>query len=74
MKRQNQDIKLFNDEEDCKIPNQINYKLVKSLSLEMQEKLSYHQPRTIGAARRIPGVTPAALTAIIIHIKTNSLY
>lgn len=74
LKRQNQDIKLFNDEEDCKIPNQINYKLVKSLSLEMQEKLSYHQPRTIGAARRIPGVTPAALTAIIIHIKTNSLY
>lgn len=74
LKRQNQDIKLFNNEEDCKIPNQINYKLVKSLSLEMQEKLSYHQPRTIGAARRIPGVTPAALTAIIIHIKTNSLY
>lgn len=73
LKRQNQDIKLFNDEEECKIPSKVNYSSVKSLSLEMQEKLSYHRPKTIGAARRIPGVTPAALTAIIIHIKTNSL-
>lgn len=73
LKRQNQDIKLFNDEEEYKIPNQVDYSLVKSLSLEMQEKLSYYQPKTIGAARRIPGVTPAALTAIIVHIKTNSL-
>ncbi|MEM6338874.1 MAG: tRNA uridine-5-carboxymethylaminomethyl(34) synthesis enzyme MnmG, partial [Pseudomonadota bacterium] len=73
LKRQNQDIKLFNDEEECKIPSKIDYSLVKSLSLEMQEKLSYHRPTTIGAARRIPGVTPAALTAIIVHIKTNSL-
>lgn len=73
LKRQNQDIKLFNDEEECKIPSKVDYSLVKSLSLEMQEKLSYHRPTTIGAARRIPGVTPAALTAIIVHIKTNSL-
>ncbi|MDP5110340.1 MAG: tRNA uridine-5-carboxymethylaminomethyl(34) synthesis enzyme MnmG [Rickettsiaceae bacterium] len=73
LNRQSQDIKLFNDEEDNFIPNEINYSLVKSLSLEVQEKLSYHRPRTIGAARRIPGVTPAALTAIIVHIKTNSI-
>lgn len=73
LKRQNQDIKLFNDEEKCEIPSKVDYSLVKSLSLEMQEKLSYHRPATIGAARRIPGVTPAALTAIIVHIKTNSL-
>ena len=73
LKRQNQDIKLFNDEEKCEIPNKVDYSLVKSLSLEMQEKLSYHRPATIGAARRIPGVTPAALTAIIVHIKTNCL-
>ncbi len=71
LKRQNQDIKLFNDEEECRIPGEIDYSLVKSLSLEMQEKLLYHKPRTIGAARRIPGVTPAALTAIIVHIKTK---
>jgi tRNA uridine 5-carboxymethylaminomethyl modification enzyme len=70
LKRQNQDIKLFNDEEGCSIPDAIDYSNVKSLSLEMREKLSYHRPRTIGAARRIPGVTPTALTTIIIHIKT----
>jgi len=71
LKRQSQDIKLFNDEEECLIPDGVDYSAVKSLSLEMQEKLSYHKPRTIGAARRIPGVTPAALTTIIVYIKTH---
>ena len=73
LNRQSQDIKLFNDEEEYLIPSNINYSLVKSLSLEVQEKLSYHRPRTLGAARRIPGITPAALTAIIVHIKTNPI-
>jgi tRNA uridine 5-carboxymethylaminomethyl modification enzyme len=71
LKRQNQDIKLFNDEEGYKIPDKIDYALVQSLSLEMQEKLTYNKPRTIGAARRIPGITPVAITAVIIYIKTN---
>ena len=71
LKRQSQDIKLFNDEEECPIPDGVDYSAVKSLSLEMQEKLSYHKPRTVGAARRIPGVTPAALTTIIVYIKTH---
>lgn len=71
LKRQKQDIKLFNSEEEYLIPNDIDYSLVKSLSLESKEKLSYHQPMSIGAARRIPGLTPAALTAIIVYIKTN---
>jgi tRNA uridine 5-carboxymethylaminomethyl modification enzyme len=71
LKRQNQDIKLFNDEEGYKIPDEIDYKLVQSLSLEVQEKLISNRPRTIGAARRIPGITPVAITAVIIYIKTN---
>ena len=71
LKRQNLDIKLFNEEEDIKIPEHVVYSDIKSLSLETIEKLSLHRPLTIGAARRIPGVTPAALTAVVIYLKCN---
>ena len=71
LKRQNLDIKLFNEEESYVIPEGVNYSFIHSLSSEIKEKLSLHRPTTIGAARRIPGVTPAALTAIIIYLKTK---
>ncbi len=71
LKRQNLDIKLFNEEEECLIPSDVDYSKINSLSLEVKEKLSYRKPETIGAARRISGITPAALTAIIIYIKTK---
>ncbi|NRB10909.1 MAG: tRNA uridine-5-carboxymethylaminomethyl(34) synthesis enzyme MnmG [Rickettsiaceae bacterium] len=71
IKRQNSDIKLFKEEEQQKIPENIDYTKILSLSLETKEKLLHHKPSTIGAARRIPGVTPSAITAIIIYIKTK---
>ena len=71
LKRQNQDINLFQKEENYKIPQTINYSRINSISSEIKEKLSLHRPETIGAARRISGVTPAALKAIIIYLKTN---
>lgn len=69
--RQNADIQLFKEEESEIIPEDIDYSLIASLSIEVREKLKYHKPATIGAARRISGITPAALTAIIIYIKTR---
>ncbi len=69
--RQNADIQLFKEEEAEIIDENINYFLIPSLSTEVKEKLHYHRPGTIGAARRISGITPAALTAIIIYIKTK---
>lgn len=71
LKRQDLDIKLFNEEESIIIPENVNYSNIHSLSLEIVEKLSYHKPLTIGAARRISGITPAALTAVIIYLKCN---
>ena len=71
--RQTADIKLFLEEEEMLIPQNLDYNNVPSLSLEVREKLNRHKPVSIGAARRIPGVTPTALTAIIIYIKTTSL-
>ncbi|MCC8377068.1 MAG: tRNA uridine-5-carboxymethylaminomethyl(34) synthesis enzyme MnmG [Rickettsia endosymbiont of Graphium doson] len=69
--RQHADINLFQSEEAYPIPKNIDYFTIPSISLEIQEKLSYHNPITIAAARQISGVTPAAITAIIIYLKTK---
>ncbi|MDP4833016.1 MAG: tRNA uridine-5-carboxymethylaminomethyl(34) synthesis enzyme MnmG [Rickettsiaceae bacterium] len=71
LKRQNMDIQLFNTEESYVIPENLDYSIINSLSTEIKDKLLLHRPTTIGAARRISGVTPAALTAIIIYLKTK---
>ncbi len=69
--RQQADIQLFKEEELEEISEDINYHDISGLSIEVKEKLSFHKPGTLGAARRIPGITSAALTAIIIYIKTK---
>ncbi|EOB10118.1 Ribosomal RNA small subunit methyltransferase G [Rickettsia prowazekii str. GvF12] len=69
--RQYADINLFQSEEIQLIPKNIDYFKIPSISLEIQEKLSYHKPATIGVARRISGITPASITAIIIYLKTK---
>ena len=56
-----------------KIPNNINYENINGLSNEVCEKLTLRQPRTIGDASSIEGVTPAAINLILIHIKKRDL-
>jgi tRNA uridine 5-carboxymethylaminomethyl modification enzyme len=67
--RQDLEIKQFRKEEGTQIPEDIDYAIVASLSNEIRQKLIFHRPATIGAAGRIPGVTPAAVTAVMVHIK-----
>lgn len=69
--RQYTDIQLFKDEEASLLDEEIDYFKIPSLSIEVREKLDYHKPTSIGAARRISGVTPAALTAIIIYVRNR---
>lgn len=69
--RQYADINLFQSEEAQLIPKNIDYFKIPSISLEIQEKLSYYKPITIGSARRISGITPAAIIAIIIYLKNK---
>jgi NAD/FAD-utilizing enzyme apparently involved in cell division len=69
LKRQREDILDFKKDEELKIPVSINYTKVGSLSNEIVEKLSKTKPRTIGAASRISGVTPAAIIAILRFVK-----
>jgi tRNA uridine 5-carboxymethylaminomethyl modification enzyme len=66
--RQMQDIFLLSKEEKQYIPDNIDYKKLK-LSNETIEKLSLVKPSTIGEAKRIPGITPAAIIALMIYLK-----
>ena len=69
LKRQEADIKSFLEEEHLSIPVDIEYANVYGLSRELQEKLQFTRPFSIGAARRIPGMTPAAIANILIHLR-----
>ena len=70
--RQEADIEAYRRDCDHKIPNEIDYLEVNSLSREAQEKLSEARPTTIAGAARIPGVTPAALTALMVHLRRQA--
>ena len=67
--RQRDDIKDFKKEEMLLLPKDLDYKSVGSLSNEIVEKLSLIRPPTLGAASRISGVTPAAIIALLRHVK-----
>lgn len=69
LERQQLDIELFKKDEDMTLPADIDYAKVGSLSNEMRHKLSFAKPVSVGAASRIPGVTPAAIMAILTYIK-----
>ena len=69
IKRQLADIEVFKKDEGLKIKDDIDYKKIGGLSNEMIAKLSKIRPATIGEASRIPGVTPAAITALLSYIK-----
>ncbi len=55
--------------ESMPLPPDLDYALVKGLSAEVQQKLNLHRPETIGQASRIQGVTPAAISLLLVHLK-----
>ena len=69
IKRQLADIEVFKKDENLKIKEDIDYHQIGGLSREMVSKLSTVRPETIGEASRIPGVTPAAITALLGYLK-----
>jgi tRNA uridine 5-carboxymethylaminomethyl modification enzyme len=50
----------------------LDYSRVTGLSAEVCEKLARHRPETLGQAGRIPGVTPAAVSLLLVHLKRRS--
>ena len=69
MARHEADIAAFRKDEALEIPETLNYADIGSLSNEVRSKLELARPTTLGAASRIPGVTPAAVVALLRHVK-----
>ena len=55
--------------ESTPLPADLDYRAVRGLSIEVQQKLQQHRPETIGQAARISGVTPAAISLLLVHLK-----
>ena len=72
IERQRDEVERARRAETTRLPTDLNYTDVKGLSAEVGEKLARHRPETIGQAGRIPGVTPAALSLLLIHLKKRS--
>ncbi|UIJ45728.1 tRNA uridine-5-carboxymethylaminomethyl(34) synthesis enzyme MnmG [Sphingomonas cannabina] len=69
LERQAADIEAAAREEAMPLPPALDYARIRGLSNEMVERLSAARPETIGAAGRVRGISPAALSAILLHVK-----
>ena len=67
--RQDADIRAFRRDEALALPSDLDFCTIGSLSAELHQKLSQARPATLGAAARIPGMTPAALVALLRHVR-----
>ncbi|MEE9322372.1 MAG: tRNA uridine-5-carboxymethylaminomethyl(34) synthesis enzyme MnmG [Granulosicoccus sp.] len=71
--RQRQDIERTREQHSIVLPDNFDYSLVKGLSNEARQKLAEHRPETIAQASRLPGMTPAAISLLLVHLKKRSL-
>ncbi len=69
--RQDADIRAYRADEQLSLPADLDYSAMTALSIEVRGKLAAHRPATLGAAARISGVTPAALTVLLRHVRRN---
>ncbi|MDI1261048.1 tRNA uridine-5-carboxymethylaminomethyl(34) synthesis enzyme MnmG [Aquabacterium sp.] len=67
--KQNDEVERSAHFESLQLPAELDYQLVPALSFEVRHKLSKHRPETLGQASRISGVTPAAISLLLIHLK-----
>ena len=71
LERQTRDLEIFRQDENLKIPLDLDYAKIQSLSNETREKLSRFRPATIKSAFKIQGITPASVMAVMVYIKTK---
>jgi tRNA uridine 5-carboxymethylaminomethyl modification enzyme len=67
--RQAREVERHDHYENLKLPTEFDYMEVKGLSIEVRQKLCKHKPETLGQASRISGVTPAAISLLLVHLK-----
>ena len=71
--RQIADVEKTRHQQEIALPDSLDYDSVTGLSNEVRQKFSENRPETIGQASRIPGVTPAAISLLLVHLKKQSL-
>ncbi|SFR93978.1 tRNA uridine 5-carboxymethylaminomethyl modification enzyme [Mitsuaria sp. PDC51] len=67
--KQQEDVARASNYEHLKLPEDLDYGLVTALSFEARQKLNKHRPETLGQASRISGITPAAISLLLIHLR-----
>ena len=73
IERQEIEIARRREHEDAKLPADLDYRRVRGLSIEVQQKLNVAKPDTIGQAARVSGVTPAAISLLLVHLKRSAV-
>jgi tRNA uridine 5-carboxymethylaminomethyl modification enzyme len=69
LSRQAADVAAYRRDESFTLPDDLDYETMRGLSNEAKQKLQHNRPRTIGHASKIDGITPAALTLLVAHVK-----
>ncbi|MBS0325852.1 MAG: tRNA uridine-5-carboxymethylaminomethyl(34) synthesis enzyme MnmG [Proteobacteria bacterium] len=69
IERQRDEVARQRAHEQARLPLEIDYRNVRGLSIEVQQRLNQHRPETLGQAARISGVTPAAISLLLVHLK-----
>ena len=67
--RQQEEVERRVEQDSLALPADLDYRNVRGLSIEAQQKLNQHKPQTIGQASRISGITPAAISLLLVHLK-----
>ena len=67
--KQNGEVERAASYEHLRLPDDLDYAVVSALSFEARQKLNKHRPETLGQASRISGITPAAISLLLIHLK-----
>jgi len=73
IERQREEIDRQRRNEETRLPDDIDYDQVPGLSHEVRSRLAEYRPATVGQAGRVPGVTPSAITLLLVHLKKRTL-
>ena len=73
IERQQDEIERARRNEETRLPEDLDYRQLTGLSHEVRQKLAEVRPATLGQAARIPGVTPAAVSILLVHLKKRAL-
>ncbi|MEK7737836.1 MAG: tRNA uridine-5-carboxymethylaminomethyl(34) synthesis enzyme MnmG, partial [Pseudomonadota bacterium] len=74
IERQQEEVTKSRSSEMLRLPADLDYGAVHGLSVEARQKLSQLRPETLGQASRIQGITPAAISLLLVHLKRHALY